>query len=82
MATGKYVYFVDELIHSAEQYFLTGHQRTFFVFTDRIDDLPKNPNIVPVFQKRLGWPYDSMMRTGSLSTTQRALQINGLSVCL
>ena len=63
MATGKYVYFVDELVRSAEQFFLPGHKRTFFVFTDRIADLPKNPDIVPVFQKRLGWPYDSMMRT-------------------
>lgn len=55
--------FVNELISSADQFFLPGHQRTFFVFTDRMEDLPKRSDIVPIYQKRLGWPYDSMMRT-------------------
>jgi histo-blood group ABO system transferase len=63
MATGKYVHFANNLIDSAERFFLPGHKHTYFVFTDRIEDLQKNPSIVPVFQKRLGWPYDSMMRT-------------------
>lgn len=62
MATGKYVYFVEPLIRSADRFFLPGHLCTYFVFTDRINDLPKHPHIVPVYQKRLGWPYDSMMR--------------------
>ena len=62
MATGKYVYFVDQLVSSAEKFFVPGHKRTYFVFTDRLNELPKNPRIVPVYQKRLGWPYDTMMR--------------------
>ena len=63
MATGKYVHFANKLIDSAEKFFLPGHKRTYFVFTDRLEELQKNPRIVPVFQKRLGWPHDSMMRT-------------------
>lgn len=62
MATGKYIHFANQLIRSAEYYFLPGHRRTFFVFTDQIDALEKNSHIVPIFQKRLGWPYDTMMR--------------------
>lgn len=63
VATGKYVQFVQPLIRSAEQFFLPGHERTYFIFTDHIDELQKQANIVPVFQKKLGWPYDSMMRS-------------------
>ena len=62
VATGKYIRYIDPLFKSAEQYFLPGHERTFFVFTDHVDEAPKGPNIVAVYQKRLGWPYDTMMR--------------------
>ncbi len=62
VATGKYVKFVEPLIKSAEQYFLPGHERTFFVFTDHQYEVPKSPHIVTIYQKRLGWPYDTMMR--------------------
>jgi histo-blood group ABO system transferase len=62
MATGKYVQFVQPLIESAERYFLPAHRRTYFIFTDHIDEVPHADNIVPVFQERLGWPYDTMMR--------------------
>jgi len=65
MATGKYVEFVEPLINSAERYFLPGHKHTYFVFTDHIDQLPQNPHITPIFQARMGWPYDSMMRTAT-----------------
>jgi histo-blood group ABO system transferase len=34
---------------------------TYFVFTD--GTIPESSDIVPLFQKRLGWPYDTMMRT-------------------
>ena len=62
VATGKYIQFVEPLIKSAEQYFLPCNERTYFVFTDHVDQSPKAPNIVTVYQKRLGWPHDTMMR--------------------
>lgn len=62
MATGKYTMFVKPLIESAESYFLPLHKRTYFIFTDHIDEIPKAENIVPIYQERLGWPYDTMMR--------------------
>ncbi len=63
MATGKYVSFVPPLIQSAEKYFCRNHNVTYFVFTDgtldpSVQDLP----IVTIYQKRLGWPFDTMMR--------------------
>ena len=62
MATGKYTQFVRPLIDSAERYFLPAHKRTYFIFTDHLDEVPQAENIIPVYQQRLGWPHDTMMR--------------------
>lgn len=62
VATGRYVTFVEPLIRSAEQHFLKNHDRYFFVFTDHVDQVVKQANVIPIYQKKLGWPYDSMMR--------------------
>lgn len=61
VATGKYIQFVETLIESAEKYFCRNHNVTYFIFTD--GQLTRaNNNIVTVYQQRLGWPYDTMMR--------------------
>jgi|SRR5581483_652070 len=76
MATGKYISFVQSLLDSAEKYFCQHHKKTYFIFTDAaqsvndevrvaLDDLlsvPYKDNIVIIEQKRLGWPYDTLMR--------------------
>ena len=59
-ATGKYDQFVEPLVNSARAYFCKKHKVTFFVFTD--GNIPNAPDIVRIQQKRLGWPYDTMMR--------------------
>ena len=60
MATGKYTVFLEKLVASADMYFLPGHNRTYFIFTD--GQAPQASNIVRIEQQRLGWPYDTMMR--------------------
>jgi histo-blood group ABO system transferase len=64
MATGKYIQFVEPLIHSANKHFCTDHSVTYFVFTD--GTLPENfvqkNNVVLIEQKRLGWPHDTLLR--------------------
>jgi histo-blood group ABO system transferase len=60
MATGKYTTFLPALCASADKYFLPNHERTYFIFTD--GHVPESDNIVRIEQKRLGWPYDTMMR--------------------
>lgn len=62
VATGRYVTFVEPLIRSAEQHFLKSHKRYFFVFTDHVDQVIKQDNVIAIYQKKLGWPYDSMFR--------------------
>ena len=60
MATGKYTRFIDPLVESARKYFCKGHTVTYFVFTD--GQIPLAEDIVPIYQSRLGWPFDTMMR--------------------
>ncbi len=60
VATGKYIQFITPLIESANRYLLPDHQKTYFVFTD--GQAPQDANIVSVYQQRLGWPYDTLMR--------------------
>ena len=62
MATGKYVQFVGPLVESAERYFVPNCERTYFIFTDHVDQVPQALHTVPLFQSRLAWPYDTMMR--------------------
>jgi histo-blood group ABO system transferase len=59
-ATGRYIEFVPPLIESAQKYFCKGHNVTYFIFTDRAFDIPTNT--IAIYQEKLGWPYDSLMR--------------------
>ena len=60
VATGKYIDFVLPLLDSADKYFCTNHEVTYFVFTD--GTLPARDNLKTFYQKRLGWPHDTLMR--------------------
>ena len=69
VATGKYITFVKPLLDSAEKYFCPHHRKSYFIFTDStsegLSDLLESSyadNIVITYQKRLGWPYDTLMR--------------------
>lgn len=60
VATGRYDTFVAPLITSARKHFCTDCNVTYFVFTDGV--IPVADDIVRIDQKRLGWPYDTLMR--------------------
>ncbi len=60
VATGKYDQFVEPLIQSARKHFCANEEVTYFVFAD--GNIPHAEDIVHVFQNKLGWPYDTMMR--------------------
>ena len=72
VATGKYIQFVEPLINSANKHFCPGHQITYFIFTD--GQAPKAENIVSIYQKRLGWPFDTMMRMDMYAQQKERLQ--------
>jgi histo-blood group ABO system transferase len=60
MATGRYIAFAKPLFESMQKYFLPEHDVYLFLFTDQ--PVPDHPRIIRLFQKRLGWPYDTMLR--------------------
>jgi histo-blood group ABO system transferase len=60
VATGRYDVFVDPLIASARQHFCPNHQVTYYVFTDGV--ISPASDVVQVFQRRVGWPFDTLMR--------------------
>jgi histo-blood group ABO system transferase len=60
VATGRYDVFAAQMIESARKYFCTEHEVHYFVFTD--GSIPAAPDVTQVFQKRLGWPLDTLMR--------------------
>jgi histo-blood group ABO system transferase len=63
VATGKYIDFARAFIESADKHFFNGYEVTYFVLTDTKNTaLRSNRPIVTIFQKRLGWPHDTMMR--------------------
>ena len=68
VATGRYTQWVQPLIDSADKYFLPNGEVTYFIFTDSEDYLNNTATFCSkravrvLHQKRLGWPYDTMMR--------------------
>jgi hypothetical protein len=61
ICTGKYNIFWERFYHSSEQYFCPGMKKHYFIFTDS-EINPKGANITIIEQKKLGWPFDTLMR--------------------
>ena len=72
VATGKYDGFAKTLIESARMHFLKNHDVTYFVFTD--GQVLDGKDVVKVFQKRLGWPYDTLKRFHIYASSHSLLQ--------
>ena len=63
IALGRYGVFWKDFYRSCEKYFLSDCKKTYFLWTDNKKiDFEKNKNVVKINQKKLGWPYDTMMR--------------------
>ena len=66
MATGKYLSYAHTMIESATKYFCVNHDVTYLIFTDDnsvFDGTKKSDSSIKyIYQKRLGWPYDTMNR--------------------
>lgn len=61
IATGKYELFVDGLISSCIKHFFCDEQLEFFIFTDS-NNLRPRKNVNVIYQKKMGWPFDTLMR--------------------
>lgn len=76
ICTGKYSIFWDTFYRTCQQYFYPYVEKTYFVFTDDeelIKQFCGNSDIHPYFQRRAGWPYDTLMRFNWFATIQDLL---------
>lgn len=63
IATGKYIQFLDDLIKSADQYFLIDHEVIYYIFTDNLSiDIKSNRKINKIFIEHKPWPYSTLYR--------------------
>ena len=60
MSFGKYDIFFKELYDSTKKYFLPELEKKYFLFTDKKFD--EKEDLTQIYQEKMGWPYDSMMR--------------------
>lgn len=63
ICTGQYIVFWKQFYRSFEKRFLPHCRKEYFVFTDAQDIYKKDDQSIHViYQKQLGWPYDTLMR--------------------
>ena len=78
ICTWKYDKFFDWFYESSEQHFLTNHKKQYFVFTDS-DQLQERykdyTNIQFIYQRRLWFPLDTLMRFWMFKWIEENLKI-------
>lgn len=62
ICTGKYDIFWEGFYQSSEKFFLTEHEKHYFVFTDSTVIKALNERIHLIHQESLGWPYNTLLR--------------------
>ena len=72
MATGKYDTYAASCIESARAYFCKDHDVTYFVFTD--GNIPEAKDVVTIYQKKMGWPYDTLKRFHVYNSQKKLLK--------
>lgn len=61
ICTGKYDIFWKNFYKSSEKFFITDAEKHYFVFTDS-KKIKSNNNVHIIYQKNLGWPYNTLLR--------------------
>lgn len=75
ICTGKYTIFWKDFYKSCEKYFLKKHAKTYFIFTDADHlDYESKKSVKKIYQKKLGWPFDTLMRFDMFLSQKEALQ--------
>lgn len=75
ICTGKYSIFWKDFFTSAEQFFVPGAEKEYFVFTDDEALLAtSHPRIHVYRQEPLGWPYATLMRFSIFSRAEAELK--------
>ena len=65
VAIAKYIKFLQPLITSADTFFMTDHNVTYFVISDHLDEVAKvktHRHVVGIMEKSQGWPNNTLVR--------------------
>ena len=65
VAIAKYIKFLQPLITSADKFFMTDHNVTYFVISDHLDEVAKvktHRHVVSIMEKSQGWPNNTLVR--------------------
>ena len=65
VAIAKYIKFLQSLIITADKYFMRDHNVTYFVISDKLDEVAKvktNRHIVSIMEKSQDWPNNTLVR--------------------
>ena len=74
ISIGSYVVFWEGFYKSAEQYFLPGCEKHYFVYTDKKNLYASNSsNITILYQEDMGWPFNTMKRFAMFKRCEREL---------
>lgn len=76
ICTGKYDVFWKEFYISCEKNFLPTAYKKYFVFTDskELYSEKDNARICKIYQQKMGWPYDTLMRFELFSHIEKELE--------
>lgn len=74
ICTGTYSILWKDFYESAEKYFLCDAEKEYYVFTDDPKIIEgKIERVHPYYRKRMGWPYDTLLRWDQICSIQDKL---------
>lgn len=74
LCMGSYKIFWKDFYSSAEKYFLPNIEKSYFVFTEAEEILQANiKRVYTYYQKKIGWPYDTLLRFDFIARIQDIL---------
>lgn len=75
LCMGSYKIFWEDFYSSAEKYFLPAIEKSYFVFTEADELLQMNiKRVYTYYQKKTGWPYDTLLRFDLITRIQDILE--------
>jgi histo-blood group ABO system transferase len=73
IATNKYIKFLQPLISSADEFFMNGHEITYFIFSNKEIEVSSDNNIVKIDVEHKEWPWMTLGRYKIFSTNSEEL---------
>ena len=74
VATGKYKIFLNDLIKSADEYFLKKHNVEYYIFLDEKVEIETSRKINQVIIEHKPWPFPTLLRYKNFSNNSNLFE--------